>query len=444
MRHSSNIPTIQAQGPRLRIHISGLPNQQATGSNEMDDIRTAARIANEADHENPPWSQQELPPDLHIENITQLAIDVYMLSKKRNGGMGGIGWWQAANGYTAMALHDLWSLGDPRGPHNYDTLSSIVRQCEARQPGLVNVFNDDTLWWAMLCMHMYAIKGDSWFLEKAKGIWNHVSKSVCRRGDVLFEGRDMEGAVYWTTKPGEEQINAISTGLFAELSVRLALVQLGNKAPEGVPQTDNFETSTSDYIEAARCSLGWILRCRYRPRQGIVLDNIMLKRGKARDWIFTYNTGVALGVCALLYEATREEDYMTLAYHMTVKAMTRVGPKGWVEDNGVLTEKGAYGRGTHDPYKNNNSVGFKAVLVRQLCTLYNVLSRTKSPLGKPREVKNMIRRFVNINFRSQLERNTSGNGQYGPWWNGPFECPTSHSQMAVLDVMAAVVLVNRH
>jgi uncharacterized protein YyaL (SSP411 family) len=290
------------------------------------------------------------------------------------------------------------------------------------------------LWWGMLCLHMYSIKEDQWFLDQARGIWRHVRRSVCRKDEVFFQGRDMEGAVFWTTRPGEEQINAITTGLFAELSVRLALVAKS--------ESRELDVSYEEYIETARCSLGWILRCRYRPRQGLVLDNIKLKQGKVNDWIFTYNTGVTLGVCALLFEATEEEEYMTLARHMAVKAMTRTGPKGWVEDDGVLTEKRAYGRGTHDPWKPNDAVGFKAVLIRQLCTLYGVINRMRYWDEKTLLLGNMIKNFIGINFRSQLERNTNGKGQYGPWWAGPFECPTSHAQMAVLDVMAAVRLVN--
>jgi predicted alpha-1,6-mannanase (GH76 family) len=170
----------------------------------------------------------------------------------------------------------------------------------------------------------------------------------------------------------------------------------------------------------------------------MVLDHLELNNEKAVDWVFTYNTGVALGTCALLYEATQEPEYMTLACHMAHRSMTR---SGWVEDNGVLTEKEAYGRGTHDPFKPNDTVGFKAVLIRQLCTLYDVLVRTGCPEQKAQQCKSMIKKFIHINLQSQQERNTNGRNQYGPWWNGPFEFPTSHSQMAVLDVVAAAKLV---
>ena len=429
------------QGLDWHIHISSSPMQDSDRNIKMDEIQKAVELATKMARGDPPWATKPSAPTQDVDKTSQRAIDIYMLSKKPNGGMGGIGWWQSANGYTAMALHDVWSSNHGNAPRNYDILARIIRQCDSNHPGLINAFNDDTLWWAMLCMHMYAIKRDDWFLKKAEAIWEHVRKSVCGRGEVSFNGNDMEGAVFWTTRPGEEQINAITSGLFAELSMRLALLKTnGDQIRE--PSSKSNQPTRAEYIEAARCSLGWVLRCRYRPRRGIVLDHIKLKKNKAVDWIFTYNTGVALGVCALLYEATREEEYMTLACHMAYKAMTFTGPQGWIEDDGVLTEKGAYGRGTHDPWKNNDSVGFKAVLVRQLCTLYDVISRIGCQQPYALHVKDIIKEFINVNFRSQQERNTNRKGQYGPWWGGPFQCPTSHSQMAALDVMAAAVLVN--
>ena len=149
---------------------------------------------------------------------------------------------------------------------------------------------------------------------------------------------------------------------------------------------------------------------------------------------------MALGASALLYEATHEPEYLTLACHMAHQAMRR---GDWVEGNGVLTEHGSFGKGNHDPTKNDDAVGFKAVLIRHLGVLYEVILKTNAASPEARETAALIREFVNLNFRSQLERNTNGNGQYGPWWNGPFEIPTSHSQMAVMDVMAAVMIVNR-
>ncbi|KAK5122036.1 hypothetical protein LTR85_004282 [Meristemomyces frigidus] len=412
----------------------------------MAEFQNAFQTAKEWEHRMPPWAGVQVQPPPNLPDITQRAIDIYLMSKQPNGEMGGIGWWQAANGYTAIALHDYWS-GTNR---NYDQLAQTLKQCERNHPGLINEFNDDTLWWAMCCVHLYNIGGDSWFLDKAKGIYRHIQgkNSICGRGQIKFQNQDMEGACFWTTKPDEGQINSISSGLLAELSARLAIIEgNSNQKSEKHPHLSKLQSvlghsqpSGNEYIETARCSLGWILRCRYRPRDAVVLDAIRLKKGEAVDWTFSYTTGVVLGVAALMYEATKQEEYMTLACHIAHRAM-RNG--SWVEENGVLTEHGSYGKGNHDPAKNDDSVGFKSVLIRHLGTLYEVIRKTGASSQEAQRTAGLIKTFVNINFASQQQRNTNGNGQYGPWWNGPFEMPTSHSQMAVMDVMAVVTLVNR-
>ncbi len=404
-----------------------------------------ARFAAESLSPQPPWLNHTYYPPQPVRDIAQRAIDIYMMSKQPDGCMGGIGWWQTANGYTVMALKDLWT-GDR---HNYDTLSSLVRQCEYQHAGFINEFNDDSLWWAMLCMHVYTVGGDEWFLRKAEGVWNHMHTSrsvVQQRGQMNFNNMDMEGGCFWKNGMcGDQQVNSISTGLYAELSARLALCMLRNGHNHhhlSQPSQVFFgrTPSAQEYLDAAKRSLNWILRTRYRQHEAVVLDGFDLQAIKANDWTFTYNTGVVIAVSALLYEATREQDYMILACHIANYAMCR---SQWVEPNGVLTEKEAYGQHKHDPGQNNDAVGFKAVLVRHLGTLYEVIQRTQCEMPQAFETAEMIRKFIAVNLQSQQERNTNGNGQYGPWWNGPFVMPTSHSQMAVLDVMAVVVLVFR-
>lgn len=436
------------------------------------------------EHKLPPWHDRPCKPS-NIPAATQRAIDVYMMSQKPNGEMGGIGWWQTANGYTAMALHDKWA----GQRHNYPKIAEVMKKCEQEcHNGFINEFNDDTLWWGLLCCHMFELEKDVWFIAKAKAIWQHIKtgKSVCGKGQYQFNGQDMEGAVFWTTRPGEGQINSITTGLFAQLSARLALIEQkrgdSNKSahgqvngrPSSKGSTDekerdrrgswrgfggflnhaqkNIKEASSaagvmsrqakieNYISTARTALAWILRCRYKPREAVVLDTIRLKKQEAVDWTFTYLTGVTLGACALMFEATREKLFMTLACHMAHRAMRN---PGWVEGDGVLTEHGSYGRGKHDPMKNNDSVGFKSVLIRELGILLAIIRRTACALPEAKIEEQLIAKFLAINYEALQNRNCNANGQYGPWWAGPMEYPTSHSQMAVLDVMAAARLIDR-
>ncbi|QIW95256.1 hypothetical protein AMS68_000774 [Peltaster fructicola] len=406
----------------------------------MSELQQVCQHAQSSQYDEPSWSSNTYQPPANLDGITQQAIHTYMYSKQSDGTMGGLGWgWQSANGYTALALHELWS----GGRNNYQDVADAVKTTERNHSGLTNEFNDDTLWWAMCCIHLYSAAGDPWFLNKAKDIWGymHAKHAVCGRGRVFFRGRDMEGACYWTTRDGEEAINTVTTGLYAELCARLALVERGTQTKHEHLSwlLHQKKAGYGDYIEAARCSLGWILRCRYRVEDGIILDSIMLKKDEEIDWTFTYTTGIAIGVCALLYELLGQPEYLELALHLANKAMRNTS---WVEQNGTLTEPGAYGQGKHDPWEDSDGIGFKSVLIRQLGTLYEVLVRTRPDHQKAMATAHLIKTFINVNFQSQQERNTNGNGQYGPWWNGPFEAPTSHSQMAAMDVMAAVRLVN--
>ena len=98
----------------------------------MAEFHQAFEAARNGNHQPPLWEHLDssIPPDM--PQTTQRAIDMYMLSVKPSGEMGGIGWWQTANGYTAMALHDLWSH---RSMHNYERLSQAVKGCETIRPG---------------------------------------------------------------------------------------------------------------------------------------------------------------------------------------------------------------------------------------------------------------------------------------------------------------------
>ena len=227
----------------------------------------------------------------------------------------------------------------------------------------------------------------------------------------------MAGGVFWRSQPPHgDHLNAISTGLFAELSVRLALI-------EDTTALDS-DTPAECYIEACRRSLGWILRCRYLAAEGLVLDHLELDAQRAVAWKFTYNTAVVLGTCALLYEATREDDYLVLSCHMARRAMAR---RLWVDENGILTEPSAYGRGKHDPLINSDGIGFKSVLIRQLGTLYDVLRRTNCRSVHPQKMAGEIKRFTNNHLRIQMHYNKDDNGHYGPWWAGESCSPLAES-----------------
>ncbi|KAJ4353281.1 uncharacterized protein N0V89_005008 [Didymosphaeria variabile] len=375
--------------------------------------------------------------------ITETAIDVFLYSQQENGEMGGIGYWQTANAYHAIVLHETYAGQRVL----FNRILPAMDKIASRVPHFINEFNDDTLWWAhcLLAIHPFVIgtPRQRWVNENLHAIWNHVSRYQLPPARFLLPGMekpDMGGAVMWTSRRDEEQVNSITTGLFAALSARLAvLFYSGTALPSGSEQ----QKTAHRYIAAAEAGLGWILRECYRERDKVVLDGVMLRSGKRNNWTFTYTTAVtissmvALATSYLAIPSYHKEAYaeskISRACDLAQASMRR---EQWVEPStGILTEKGAYGRGSHDPWQNNDSVAFKSVLIRALCELRQTLTRDYD-FGRFRDVRQEIDRFVETQFKALQERNTNGRGQYGPWWDGPFEAPTGHSQLAILDVMA--------
>ncbi|THZ52889.1 hypothetical protein D6C86_10064 [Aureobasidium pullulans] len=363
-----------------------------------------------------------------LADNTTRAIDVFMASKQPNGEIGGIGYWQTANGYTCIALRDAWSGSNRNATLLRDRLSTV----EHHHKHFINEFNDDTLWWGNCLLDAYMTNPDPYYVDNAVKIWQHVRRSMLSPGQAKVRDMDMAGAVMWTTRPNEDQVNAISTGLFSELSARLALLQKPGR-------------ETAEMLDAAEKSFAWIERCRYRSNECIVLDTIKLKSQECVDWTFTYCTGQAIAAATAIFATLSFgqqgsqcnkslHEYLSLACNMARKAICR---NGWVEKDGILTEAGAYGKGNHEPWKNDDAVGFKSVLLRSLAKLLKVLRDT----NQEPDLQHQLTEFIMKQFDSSQKNNTNGNNQYGPWWAGPMEMPTSHSQMAALDIMAAIHLV---
>lgn len=394
------------------------------------------------------WAAAELSiPRANLYQVTQQAIDVFLASKQPNGEIGGIGYWQTANGYTAVALHDLWS----GTKNNQATVTDALTAVHNGRMYYINEFNDDSLWWGLCLLAAYRAYGhNEQYLGRAHKIQNHVAKCVMHEGKVMVNGQDMGGACLWTTKPGEQDLNSITTGLFAEISADLCNRDKSLVADTSAGQSQakhGFMSKLSDKFGGSKApqkskmaydnysanALSWIQRSRMNQNY-IIQDTIKVRDRKSVDWEFTYLNGQAIGASVAFSQcdATNAGKYLDLAIKLAMAAMTN---GNWVEPDGCLTEANAYGPKNKQPHENDDAVGFKSILVRNLAKLYD-------RLGPQHETSRIIRGFVNTQFNCLQERNRNENGQYGPWWGGPFALPTSHAQLAVLDVMAAVHLVN--
>lgn len=383
---------------------------------------------------------------------TRRAIDVFLLSKQLDGSIRGLGYWQTANGYTAIALHDLWA-----GSLHYKSLvESALSAIESAQPGFINEFNDDSMWWALASIAAYHAYGhNKVHLERAKQIHRHVANSVVERGQYEVHGMDMEGGVFWTTRPDEQNLNAITTGLFAELSGELAVLEAseGNDDTRRSLQKHFHPIRTSKPLtrkkihrslcETALYSLEWIRRCRLSD--SIIKDTIKVRDQELIDWIFTYNSGQCIGACVAIAKSFEEgsshrDELLRCACHLAEAAMNL---PYWHDADGILTEAHAYGPQNHEAHENDDAVGFKSILVRNLGKLYKELTRLTpdDPSCFFGTIRLHLQDYFILQFNSLQTVNVNEISQYGPWWAGPFDMPTSHAQMAILDVMAVIHLV---
>ncbi|RMD40910.1 hypothetical protein DV735_g4253, partial [Chaetothyriales sp. CBS 134920] len=376
------------------------------------------------DDSDPPLSTSSV-----LDTTTQ-AIDVFLASRQDNGSIAGIGYWQVANGYTAMILHELWS----HTSNFVGVIRESLEAVESAQPGFINEFNDDSMWWAIANLELFKVTHEATYLDCAYNIWAYVKQYRLDKGEVIFRDMDMEGAVYWTSRDNETQLNTITTGLFAELSARLSAFSTG----------PDSHGAREEMISLAQGSLAWILRCRFDAKRKIVLDTIDYGgQGEVKDWTFTYTTGQTIAASIAIHEALMTSnlvdgsDLLALACDLAQSAMQRHYNPSWVDLDRTLSSAEYPGR-DNSPWDNNDAVGFKSILLRSLAKLLCILEDAYGEVDQEDNLQSTLRAFIRQQFASLTSRNTNGHGQYGAFWAGPFEAPTSHNQLAVLDAMAAV------
>lgn len=206
--------------------------------------------------------QSQALATVDLTSVTTQAVDVFLASKDNNGMINGIDYWQVANAYTAIALHDNWS-GNYSHVH---FLKDAVATVGNTNPSYLREYNDDSMWWALTLLDLFELTNNSTMVSIARTIWQHVDDHRISSNNIIVHGQNMDGAVYWRTEGTEAQtgqVNSVTTGLFAELSARLAL--------------HGSDPEQSRMIELSNSSLQWILRTCYNESEHVVLDTINVK-----------------------------------------------------------------------------------------------------------------------------------------------------------------------
>lgn len=129
--------------------------------------------------------------------------------------------------------------------------------------------SDLAQWWASSALYAFDAYYDFDALSWAEASWADVARyQVSGTGSSVksftwpdtCSGQSSAGAVFWTTTETDDDVNAITTGLFMNLSARLYVV-----------------TKDPKYLDAAVAAYNFISKFLYNTSTNLVNDSFALK-----------------------------------------------------------------------------------------------------------------------------------------------------------------------
>ena len=160
-----------------------------------------------------------------------------------------------------------------------------------------DVYFDDNEWIALELLEWHDRSGDRRALATARRLF----RLVIRAWDT-DASHPCPGGVFWTTAPGNDDRNTVTTATGALLAMRL------------------FEaTGAPGYVVWARRMLDWVERCMAAPN-GLLWDHIGAD-GLLDRTHWSYNQGTAIGAYALLYRLVGDAAALRRAQELAAKSL---------------------------------------------------------------------------------------------------------------------------
>ncbi|KAF8211061.1 endo-1,6-alpha-mannosidase [Mycena galopus ATCC 62051] len=331
-----------------------------------------------------------------------------------SGEFNGLGYWQSGNAWSVLANQDHLAGTTVNKALVVDNLNLVFSlwphydqfQCTDEPPGggLQPRCTDTG--------HMeYKDIQDTNLLSHAINVWTHVTGYVITPAQAAAKknpnksfvlestcnGVTMAGGVFWRPTTDDVSINSITTGLYITLSAFLAEY-----------------TGNATYTSAAILSAQWI------QGHNINANDLVLDSVSASDC----TTSPLPGCLSVLGAVSGNTQWTTLMINILNAA---VKTTVWQGTNGVITEGAS-------PTVDNDSVGFKAILIRGL---YEAWVRNPSNTA----LTTLIHSYGDVQYNALLELAATGN-TYSSSWLGPPQAFTSWGQLAALDVMTVNVFTN--
>ena len=150
---------------------------------------------------------------------------------------------------------------------------------------------DDAEWIGIDMADMYAFTRDSWYLEKAKSVY-----------EFILSGMDdkLGGGIYW----GESGSNRDTKNTCSNAPAAVMCMKLYNA------------TNDDKYLNTAKELYTWTKDNLQDPGDYLYFDNKRVDDGSLGTAKFSYNSGQMLQAAVLLYNATNNEAYITDARNL--------------------------------------------------------------------------------------------------------------------------------
>ena len=333
----------------------------------------------------PPSPPVDLGPagDFHA-SATKAAAALDAFYDSGTGLFSTTGWWNSANGITALADFMAATKTTAYEPRLTTTFQNN------KSASFLNHFYDDEGWWALAWIRAYDLTHDADYLAMAKTIFADMAggwDATCG------------GGIWWSKDRTYK--NAIANELFLKVAA-----SLHNRTPgDGGP---------GSFVDWASREWAWFAGSGMINAKSLVNDGLASCKNN-NGATYTYNQGVVLGGLAELAKATGDLTVLTKARAIADATMATL-----VDDNGVLREP-------CEPTCGADGTQFKGIFMRNLSEL---TAAAPDPKDRP---------FLARNADYVWNAARNGADQIGLAWSGPFDAADASRQSSALDALVAAI-----
>jgi predicted alpha-1,6-mannanase (GH76 family) len=296
----------------------------------------------------------------------------------------GTGWWNSANGISALA-----NVSRELHTNEFDTIfQNTFTVAQKKHPAFLNEFYDDEGWWALAWLDVRQTDRNPRYLEMSKSIFADMSGGW---------SETCGGGIWW--KKDAHYKNAIANELFLSVAVRLAEATSGEERAR--------------YLDWARREELWFVQSGMINPDGLINDGLDNSCQNNRKTTWTYNQGVILTGLSHFSKLASDPSALALAERIARAASSKL-----VDDHDVL----------HDPCEPNcgaDGIQFKGILVRNLAGLQRI-----SPTAQ-------ISALLKQNADSVWDNARTEDNFFSVNWAGPPNNSGTGSLISALDALTA-------